>query len=62
MTHREARRTLGSRVARRSGTKTKVIPGSASSKRPPKYRYFRARPITLAAKVARIVAKSRVAT
>lgn len=29
---RKARRSLGSRVSRRAGTKTKAIPGSAGSK------------------------------
>lgn len=31
MTRREARKKLGSRVHRRAGTKTKVIPGSGGS-------------------------------
>lgn len=42
MTRREARRSLGSRVSRRQGTKTKVIPGGNTSKKLPKYRNRRA--------------------
>lgn len=34
MTHREARRKLGSRTVRRAGKKTRVIPGGAQKKAP----------------------------
>jgi hypothetical protein len=59
LTHRQARRKLGSRNARRAGTKTKVVPGSGNAKQSPKYRYPRARPISLAARVAKLVQASR---
>ena len=41
MTRRQARKTLGSRSSRRSGTKTRVIPGRGE-KQPPKYTTRRA--------------------
>lgn len=41
MTHRQARRKLGSRTTRRAGKKTCVIPGGAQ-KKAPKYRTRRA--------------------
>jgi hypothetical protein len=42
MNRREARKALGSRVSRRVGTKTKVIPGAKTTKRQPKFRTHRA--------------------
>lgn len=58
MTHRLARKSLGSRVSRRSGTKTKVRPGAAG-KRPPKFRYPRRQKPRPAVLVARKVKESR---
>jgi hypothetical protein len=46
MTRREARKSLGSRVHRRAGTKTKVIPGgggSSAKARLPKFKTHRAK-------------------
>lgn len=39
MTHRMARRILGSRTGRRSNTKTRCFAGSKVAKRIPKYRH-----------------------
>lgn len=59
MTHRQARRRLGSRKNRRVGTKTRIIPGRGD-KQPPKYtmrRTFKGKE-SLASQVRKIVAAS----
>ncbi len=58
VTRRELRRTLGTRMNRRRGTKSKVIPGPAKQLRgaAPKYRNFRRqkeRPRTMLAKLVK---------
>lgn len=59
MTHREARRKLGSRTVRRSGTKTQIIPGlkkSGGKGSSPKFRRWRRQKPRPAVLVRRILA------
>jgi hypothetical protein len=60
VTHRQARKSFGSRTTRRAGTKTKIIPGG-NGKRPPKSRYFHRRKTRLSVRVAAKVKASRAA-
>lgn len=63
MTHRQARRKLGSRTTRRSGMKSQIIPGAAATNKGHRaeYRYPKRYPKVprLCVRVRQLVAKSR---